>query len=96
MPDEFLIQVHAIGQEHVSKGAPVLVLTMSLEDDISPEHERGRSLLRSGTKGLAFLRAVDAAEADALRGKLPTLWRSLTRASQTKKNMNTTKRPPLD
>jgi hypothetical protein len=43
--DEFLIEIHAIGQEHIGIGAPVLVVA-----------ER-----------LAFLRAVDAAEADAFR-----------------------------
>jgi len=40
---------------------------VGLEDDISPEDERRRGLLRSVTKGLAFLRAVDATEADTLR-----------------------------
>ena len=32
----------------------------------SPEDQRGRRLLRSGPNGLAFLRAVDSAEADTL------------------------------
>jgi len=30
---EFLIQIHAIGQEHIGKGALVLVVTVRLERD---------------------------------------------------------------
>ena len=40
---------------------------MGLEDDISPEDECRRSVLGFVAKGLAFLRTVDAAQADALR-----------------------------
>jgi hypothetical protein len=35
--DQRMIDVGAIEQEHVSKGAPVLVLAVGLEDDIFPE-----------------------------------------------------------
>ena len=35
--DECVIDVGAIKQEHVSKGASVLVLAVGLEDDIFPE-----------------------------------------------------------
>lgn len=40
---------------------------MGLEDDISPEDQRGCSLLRSAAEGLAFVRAIDATQLDALR-----------------------------
>jgi len=60
-----MVDVRAIGQEYIGKGALVLVLAVGLEDDISSEDERGRSLLGSGAKGLGFLGAVDAAETDA-------------------------------
>src|SRR5262245_56892735 len=62
-----MIDVGAIRQEHVCKGAVVLVLAVGLENDISSEDERGRRLLRSVAEGLSLLRAVDAAEADTLR-----------------------------
>ncbi len=29
--DEFLIEIHAIGQDHIGKGADVLVVTICLE-----------------------------------------------------------------
>ena len=61
------LDVGAIPQEHIGKDAPVLVLAVGLEDDISPEDERGRRLLGVVAVGLTFLRAVDAAEADTLR-----------------------------
>ena len=37
--DEFLIEVHAIGQQHISKGAPVLVLAVRLERDFFPKDQ---------------------------------------------------------
>ena len=40
---------------------------MCIEDGIFPEDERGRCLLRADAEGLAFLRAIDPAEADTLR-----------------------------
>ena len=36
MLDEFLIEDHAIRQEHIAKGALVLVVTVSLDGDILP------------------------------------------------------------
>src|SRR5262249_36590213 len=62
--DECVIDVGAIPQNHIGECSPVLVLAVSLEDDIFPEGYRGRSLLRSRAEGLTFLRTVDAAEAD--------------------------------
>jgi hypothetical protein len=38
--DKCVIDVGAIQQEHVSKGTPILVLAVSLEDEIPPEHQR--------------------------------------------------------
>ena len=35
--DECVIDVGAIQQEHISKGAPVLILAVGLEDDIFPK-----------------------------------------------------------
>jgi hypothetical protein len=43
----------------------VLVLALALDDDIFSEDERSHRLLRSIAEGLAFFRAVDAAQADA-------------------------------
>ena len=64
MLDEFLIEVHSIGQEHVGKGAPVLVEAVSLERHILSKNQRCRGLLGIVPKGLALLWAVDAVEAD--------------------------------
>ena len=64
MLDEFLIQIHPIGQEHIGKGAPVLVVAVSLERDfLAKDHGRGR-VLRLLPVGLALLRAINPAEAD--------------------------------
>ena len=57
----------AIAKEYVCKGAPVLVLTVSIESDIFPENQRRRGLLCSRAEGLPFLRAVDATETDTFR-----------------------------
>ena len=37
--DEFLIQAHPIGQDHVSKGALVLVEAVGLEGNFLPEDQ---------------------------------------------------------
>jgi hypothetical protein len=67
MPDEFLIDVGPIGQDHVSKGAPVLVLAKGLKRDFPPKGEvRGR-VLGSLAVGLTLLWAVNAAETDTFR-----------------------------
>jgi len=39
LPDEFLIQVDPIGQDHVSKGALVLVVAVRLSGDFFTEGE---------------------------------------------------------
>jgi hypothetical protein len=37
--DEFLIEVHATGQDHIAKGALVFVVAMGLDSDVFPEGE---------------------------------------------------------
>ena len=54
-----MIDMGAIAQEHVGKGASIFVPAMGFENDISSEDERRRRLLRSGTERMAFLRAVN-------------------------------------
>ena len=61
---EFLIDVHSIQQEHVSKGARVLVLAVGLDGDLFPKGEGRGSVLGVVAVGLALLRAVDAAQTD--------------------------------
>jgi hypothetical protein len=65
--DEFLIQVHPIGQDHVPKGAFVLIVAVGLDRDFFPEGEVSDGVFGIVSKGLALLRAVDAAEANCLR-----------------------------
>ena len=65
--DEFLIEIHAIGQEHISQGALVLVMAVGLDRHVLPEGEVRGGLLGSLAEGLALLRAVDATEADTFR-----------------------------
>ena len=54
-----------IRQDHVSKGALVLVVAVCLDGDVFPEGEFRGGVLGSLAVGLAFLRAVDATETDA-------------------------------
>jgi hypothetical protein len=61
--DEFLIEVHAIGQEHILKGALVLVLAVCLDRDFFPEG-KGRATVLTVAQRLAFLGAINHAEAD--------------------------------
>ena len=65
--DEFLIEIHFIGQEHVSNGALVLVVTVGLERDFFAVGEVSNGVLGFLAVGLAFLRAIDPAEADTFR-----------------------------
>jgi hypothetical protein len=65
--DEFLIQVHPIGQEHIPNGALVLVVAVCLDGDLFPEGEARGGLLRVLAIRLAFLWAVDAGKTDAFR-----------------------------
>ena len=37
--DEFLIEIHAIGEDHIAKGALVLVVAVSLKRDFLPQGE---------------------------------------------------------
>jgi hypothetical protein len=62
-----MIDVSSISQIHIGECAPILVLAMGLEDDISPEDECRGSLLGIVAEGLALLWAVDATEADTFR-----------------------------
>ena len=63
--DQLMIDVGAIRQKHIGKGAPILVLAMGLARDLLPIDESSRGLPGLFAEGLAFLRAIDAAEADA-------------------------------
>ena len=62
-----MINVRSIRQEHISKGAPVLVEVVSLECDLLPKGEVRGGLPRSVAEGLALFGAVDAAQPDTLR-----------------------------
>jgi hypothetical protein len=62
-----VIDVRAVGQEHIGKGAPVLVEAVSLERDYFPESEVRGGVLGFLAVSLAFLRTVDPAETDAFR-----------------------------
>ena len=62
-----MIDVGAIGQKHISKGAPILVEAVSLERHVLTKDQLRGRLLRSLPVGLAFLWTVDALESDTLR-----------------------------
>jgi len=62
-----VIDVGAIGQEHIGKGAPIFVEAVSQERDFFPKGKGRGSLLGSRAVGLPLLLALDAAEADAFR-----------------------------
>ena len=53
-----------IGQDQVSNGVPVFVVTVGLDGDVLPEAEVSDGVLGIVAVGLALLRAVDPAEAD--------------------------------
>jgi hypothetical protein len=65
--DEFLIDIHSIGQQHISKRTPVLIVAVRLERDFFSKGEGRGRVLGVVAVGLAFLWAVDAVEADAFR-----------------------------
>ena len=65
--DEFLIQVHAIGQDHLANGALILVVAVRLNGDFFPKGKGRGGVLGALTERLAFLRAIDAVEADTFR-----------------------------
>jgi hypothetical protein len=60
-----VVDVGPIGQDHVSKGACVLVLAVGLDGNVLPKDEGRDGVLRVVAVSLALLRAVDAAQADA-------------------------------
>ena len=62
-----MIDVAAVGQKYIGKGAPVLVEAVSLEGNLFSEDKLRRRLFRSLAVGLSLLRAVDAAETDTFR-----------------------------
>ena len=64
--DQLVIDVSAIGQGHVSKGELVVVEAAGLDHDFLLEAEVRGGVLGALAVGMAFLRAVDAAEVDAL------------------------------
>ncbi|OAI45109.1 hypothetical protein AYO43_08505 [Nitrospira sp. SCGC AG-212-E16] len=57
----------SIRQEHIGKDRSIFVETVSLECHVLPKGEVRRRALGPLAGGLAFLRAVDAAEAKAFR-----------------------------
>ena len=65
MLDQLLIDVCPIRQEHITKGALVPVVAMCLDGDFFAEDQLRGSVLGVVAIGLAFLGAVDPAEADA-------------------------------
>ena len=62
-----MIDVGAVSQDHIRKRTSVLVVAVCLKSDCLPEGECRRGLFGSLDVGLAFLRAVDAVQADAFR-----------------------------
>lgn len=62
-----MVDVCAIGSKHIGKGTPVFVEAVSLKRDFFAKHKLRRGLLGSLPVGPAFLWAIDAAEADAVR-----------------------------
>jgi hypothetical protein len=60
-----VVDVGAIGQKHITKSAPELVLASGLDDDFFPKGKVRSRLLGSRAVSLAFLWAINAAQADA-------------------------------
>ena len=55
-----MIDVGPIGQDHIGKGARVLIVTVGLDRDFFPKGEGRGGVLGSFAERLAFLGAVDA------------------------------------
>ena len=62
-----MIDIRSIHQEYVSQDAPVPIMSVGPDCHLLAECEVRGGLIRSGAKGLAFLRAVNATEANTLR-----------------------------
>jgi hypothetical protein len=62
--DEFLVEIHATGQDHIPNGALVLFVTIGVDGDFLPEGKGRGGVLGVVAVGLPLLRAVDSAEAD--------------------------------
>ncbi len=57
--DKLLIQVDPTRQDHIPKGAPVLVVAVGLDGHVLPKGKDPGGVLGSRAIGLALLRAVD-------------------------------------
>ena len=64
--DEFLIEVHPIGQDHIPKDAFVLVVAVGLDGDFFPKGKLKGSVLGVFAIGLTFFGTVDAVKTDAV------------------------------
>ena len=60
-----MVDVGAIRQDHIGNGPSILVFAECLKRDFFPIDQCRSGLLRSLAISLAFLRAIDAVEADA-------------------------------
>jgi hypothetical protein len=66
--EEFLIEIHPIGQEHIGKGAPILVEAVGLERDLFPDGE-----FRGGVLGLLAVSPLSG-QSIPLRRMRSTWW----------------------
>ena len=62
-----MFDIGLLGQDHISNGALVLVVTIGVEGDFFPKGEVRGSLPRSLAEGVVFLWAINAVEADTRR-----------------------------
>ena len=60
-----MIDAGPIGQRHIGKGAPALVVAVGLDRDLFPKGEVSGGVLGFLAEGLLLLRAVDPTEAEA-------------------------------
>lgn len=72
--DQGVIDVGAIEETHIGKGAPIFVEAVGLKGHVLAIDQCGSGLLRSLAIGLPFLGAIDAAEEDAFREVAVPKW----------------------